>query len=70
MHYRLIKHGRFYSHRDNTDDMSVFDFVGPTHTNPVVDALNSLMTMLLDPMLLGRSHLSLLLLKLGNNMHE
>ena len=70
VHYHLFKHGKYYSHRDHAGDISIFDFVGPTHSNPVAYAINALVLMLMEPRGGGRSHLGLMLLKLGDNINE
>ena len=68
VHYKLFKHGTFYSQRGDLDGINIFDFVGPVHTNPVAQAMAALVAMLLDPMGSGRRHLRLLWLKLGDNL--
>ena len=70
VHYKLFRHGKFQSHRDRTDDFSIFDFTGPTHTNPAAQAITALVAMLLDPLGAGKRHLCLLCLKLGNCINE
>ena len=70
VHYKLFKHGKFYGHRDHSADISIFDFVGADSANPVASAMAALISMLLDPKGAGRRHLSLLLLKLGEDMEQ
>ena len=67
VHYKLFKHGKFYPQRDHIKDMSIFDFVGPLYRNPVAQAISAMVSMLLNPLGMGREHLSLLLLKLGSD---
>ena len=55
IHYKMFKHGKFYSERDHSDDMSIFDFVGHVRTNPVAKSITALMAMMLDPMGLAGS---------------
>ena len=69
VHDKLFQHGKFYSHRDHTDDISIFDFAGPVHTNPVAQAITRLVSILLDPSGMGRVHLTLWRLKLGEDVH-
>ena len=71
LHYKFFKHGKYYSHRDHADDISVFDFVGTVHSNPVAQTITALAAMLLNPQggVGGRAHLGLLFLKLGEDMN-
>lgn len=69
VHYKLFRHGKFESHRDRTEDFSIFDFTGPTHTNPAAQATTSLVAMLFDLLGAGRRHLRLLCLRLGNRIN-
>ena len=35
LHYKLFRHGKFDGQHDHEEDISIFDFVGPVHTNPM-----------------------------------
>ena len=67
-HYFLFKHGTWYSCRDHSEDMSTFDFCGLVPSNPVANAIEALLGMLLDPTVRGQNHLRILFLKLGEDI--
>ena len=48
VHYRLFKHGKWYSHR-RADRCSIYDFCGSMGSNPVASALSSLAGIVLSP---------------------
>ena len=79
VHYKLFKHGTWFSHRADKDRCNIFDFCtasgqgsafGPGSDNPICEALSTLASMLLDPEGTGKRPLALLFLKFGERYLE
>ena len=64
VHYRLFKHGTWFSHRRD-GRCNMFDFCGTDAGNQVAESLSALAAMLMDPLGGGRPHLKLLFLRFG-----
>ena len=63
LHYKLFKHSKLFSARCHTEGTNIFDFAQDTRRNPAGHALVGLVSMLMDPLGAGRTHLHLLMLK-------
>ena len=70
LHYFFFAHGKFWSERDNEEDVSMFDFVGGVQQNRMARCVGELVAMLLDPKGMGREHLKLLNLRLGEEPRD
>ena len=67
IHFRLFKHGTWYSQRRTKDCCDIFDFCSDRE-NLIAEALSTLASMMLDPENAGRRPLALLILKFGDDV--
>ena len=70
VHYKLFKHGTWFSHRAASDRCNIFDFCCRERSNPICEALSTFASMLLDPEGNGKRPLALLYLKFGERFLE
>ena len=69
VHYRLFKHGTWFTHRAGVR-CSVFEFAGRSTSSPVIATLSALASMLLDPLCGGRPYLQILRSRYGDDMAD
>ena len=69
VHYRLFKHGTWFTHRRGLR-CNVFEFAGRSPHSPITASLSALAAMLLDPLCGGSPYLEVVRLRFGDDMAD